>query len=50
MAKTPNYRGYRLQRERAQAAKATEKAERRAAESARRKAAKEAGEPEPGPE
>ena len=36
--KTPNYSFDRLQRERAQAAKAKEKAERRAEETARRKA------------
>jgi hypothetical protein len=36
--KTPNYSHDRLQRERAQAAKAREKAERRAEETARRKA------------
>jgi hypothetical protein len=36
--KPPNYSQNRLQRERAQAAKATEKAERRAEETARRKA------------
>ena len=36
--KTPNYSQDRLQRERAQAAKAREKAERRAEETARRKA------------
>jgi hypothetical protein len=40
MAKTPNYRQDRMQRERAQAAKATEKAERRAEAAARRKAEK----------
>ena len=45
--KTPNYRQDRLQRERAQAAKANEKAERRAQESARRKAEKESGQPAP---
>jgi hypothetical protein len=38
--KTPNYAQDRLQRERAQRAKANEKAERRAEESAQRKAAK----------
>jgi len=43
--KTPNYAQDRSQRERAQAAKAQEKADRRAEESARRKAAK-AAEPE----
>ena len=36
--KTPNYSFERMQRERAQAAKAREKAERRAEETARRKA------------
>lgn len=36
--KTPNYSHDRLQRERARAAKAAEKAERRAEETARRKA------------
>lgn len=36
--RTPNYSQDRLQRERAQAAKAREKAERRAEETARRKA------------
>jgi len=36
--KTPNYSFERMQRERAQAAKAKEKAERRAEETARRKA------------
>jgi hypothetical protein len=36
--RTPNYSQDRLQRERAQAAKVREKAERRAEESARRKA------------
>jgi hypothetical protein len=44
MAKTPNYSQDRAQRERAQAAKANEKAERRAQETARRKAEKAAGE------
>ena len=43
--KTPNYAHDRSQRERAQAAKAQEKADRRAEESARRKAEK-AAEPE----
>jgi hypothetical protein len=38
MAKTPNYSQDRWQRERAQAAKTREKAERRAEETARRKA------------
>jgi len=38
MAKTPNYSQDRWQRERAQAAKNREKAERRAEETARRKA------------
>lgn len=42
--RAPNYRQDRLQRERAQAAKHAEKAERRAEESAKRKAAKEAAE------
>ena len=45
--KKPNYQQDRLQRERAQAAKQAEKAERRAEETARRKAAKDA---EPGNE
>jgi hypothetical protein len=40
--KTPNYRQDRLQRERAQAAKHAEKAERRAEETARRKALRDA--------
>lgn len=43
--KTPNYRQDRLQRERAQAAKHAEKAERRAEQSAKRKAAKDADAP-----
>lgn len=43
--KKPNYGQDRMQRERAQAAKHAEKAERRAEKSARRKAEKE---PEPG--
>ena len=42
--KTPNYAQDRMQRERAQAAKNAEKAERRAEESAKRKAQKD-GEP-----
>jgi hypothetical protein len=42
--KKPNYAQDRMQRERAQAAKNAEKAERRAEESAKRKALKE-GEP-----
>ena len=49
--KKPNYAQDRLQRERAQAAKHAEKAERRAEESARRKAEKDApgtGEPSGG--
>ena len=41
----PNYAQDRLQRERAQAAKTKEKADRKAEETARRKAEKEAGEP-----
>jgi hypothetical protein len=45
MAKTPNYRHDRLQRERAQAAKHAEKAERRAEESAKRKALKDGDAP-----
>jgi len=45
MAKTPNYRHDRLQRERAQAAKHAEKAERRAEEAAKRKALKDAATP-----
>jgi len=40
--KKPNYAQDRMQRERAQAAKHAEKAERRAEESARRKALKDA--------
>lgn len=40
----PNYSQDRANRERAQAAKAAEKAERKAAEKAQRKAEKEAGE------
>ncbi len=44
----PNYSQDRLQRERAQAAKTAEKAERRAAESAKRKAEKDAAEPQSG--
>jgi len=44
--RTPNYSQERLQRERAQAAKATEKAERRAQETALRKAAKLKADPE----
>jgi hypothetical protein len=44
----PNYAQDRLQRERAQAAKNAEKAERRAEESAKRKAQKE-GEPDKTP-
>ena len=40
--KTPNYRQDRIQRERAQAAKHAEKAERRAEETARRKAERDA--------
>jgi hypothetical protein len=43
--KTPNYRHDRIQRERAQAAKHAEKAERRAEESAKRKALKDAAAP-----
>lgn len=43
--RTPNYRQDRLQRERAQAAKNAEKAERRALETAKRKASKEAAGP-----
>lgn len=43
--KTPNYRQDRMQRERAQAAKHAEKAERRAEKSAQRKAERE---PDPG--
>ena len=43
----PNYSQDRLQRERAQAAKTKEKADRKAEETARRKADKEAGEPSP---
>ncbi len=46
MPKTPNYAQDRSQRERAQAAMAQEKADRRAEESARLKAAKDAPEPE----
>jgi hypothetical protein len=42
----PNYSQERQQRERAQAAKANEKAERRAEESARRKAEKDATPPD----
>ena len=41
----PKYSHDRLQRERAQAAKTKEKADRKAEETARRKAEKEAGEP-----
>jgi hypothetical protein len=48
MAKTPNYRQDRLQRERTQAAKANEKAERRAQDAARRKAEKDQSGGEPG--
>jgi len=44
----PNYSQDRLQRERAQAAKAREKAERRAEETARRKAEKRETPPEDG--
>lgn len=43
--KTPNYGFERSQRERAQAAKAQEKADRKAADSARRKAEKAAEPP-----
>lgn len=42
----PNYSQERLQRERAQQAKANEKAEKRAEETARRKALKDSGTPE----
>jgi hypothetical protein len=48
MAKTPNYSQDRWQRERAQAAKTREKAERRAEETARRKAEQAAKPPEGG--
>ncbi|MDB5740062.1 MAG: hypothetical protein JWP16_1102 [Alphaproteobacteria bacterium] len=44
----PNYSQDRLQRERAQAAKTAEKAERKAAEKAQRKAEKDAAEPQSG--
>ncbi len=44
----PNYSQDRLQRERAQAAKNAEKAERKAAEKAQRKAEKDAAEPSSG--
>jgi hypothetical protein len=43
----PNYSQDRMNRERAQAAKAKEKAERKAEEAARRKAEKNGGTPEP---
>jgi len=43
----PNYSQDRMNRERAQAAKAREKAERKAEETARRKAEKNGGTPEP---
>ena len=43
--KKPNYGQDRMQRERAQAAKHAEKAERRAEKSAKRKAEKEASDP-----
>jgi hypothetical protein len=46
--RTPNYAQDRMQRERAQRAKANEKAERRAEEAAQRKAAKGETPPEPG--
>ncbi len=46
--RTPNYAQDRLQRERAQRAKANEKAERRAEEAAQRKAAKGETPAEPG--
>jgi hypothetical protein len=43
--KSPNYHQDRLQRERAQAAKAQEKADRRAEKSGRRKTSRGEGEP-----
>jgi len=46
MPRPPNYSQERLQRERAQAAKAAEKAERKAIEKAQRKAEKEKANPE----
>jgi len=45
--KSPNYGQDRLRRERAQAAKAQEKADRRAEKSGRRKAARGEGDPPP---
>ena len=48
MPRPPNYSHERLQRERAQAAKAAEKAERKALEKAQRKAEKEKANPESG--
>jgi hypothetical protein len=47
MPRPPNYAQDRVQRERARAAKAQEKVDRRAEESARRKAEKSAGDPSP---
>lgn len=47
MPRPPNYAQDRVQRERARAAKAQEKADRRAEESARRKAEKNAAGPPP---
>ena len=48
MPRPPNYAQDRVQRERARAAKAQEKADRRAEESARRKAEKTASDPQSG--
>ena len=45
--KSPNYHQDRLQRERAQAAKAQEKVDRRAEKSGRRKTSRAEGEPPP---
>lgn len=49
MPRPPNYSHERLQRERAQAAKAAEKAERKALEKAQRKAEKDKTDQEPQP-